>query len=316
MTSAAGAVARADLHVHTRHSRVNRDIPFLRSRDCYSDPLQVYAVAKKRGMDIVTITDYDSIDGCLELLSSRPDANDVLMGEEVSCWFPDTRLEVHLAVYGLTEAIHAELQPLRQNVFELIAFLRSSKTFFAFNHPFHFYRQQVPLEDYLTLMSVVPAVEARNGTMLRSHNEFVSRLWTLLRGASAPVVAGSDAHTIRRVGRTWTEAPGATAELFLQSLRAGQARACGGHGGAAAVAGDAYGVVARYAGSVLGRGPADHFGWHRLACAACVLASPPFQFLPLAIAWKGKLGERRLVDTLSRAMAAAQLTPALASPPT
>ena len=109
---------RADLHVHTHHSTVNRTLPFLRSRDCYSRPFDVYLTAKSRGMDLVAITDHDSIDGALELLEQLPDARDVIVGEEVSCWFPDTSIEVHLGVYGMTEALHRDVQPLRKNVFE------------------------------------------------------------------------------------------------------------------------------------------------------------------------------------------------------
>ena len=36
---------RADLHVHTCYSKSNTDIAFLRSRDCYSRPLDVYRTA-------------------------------------------------------------------------------------------------------------------------------------------------------------------------------------------------------------------------------------------------------------------------------
>ena len=298
------ALSRADLHVHTRHSRVNGNVPFLRSRDCYSDPFDVYALARRRGMDIVTITDHDSIDGCLEIRSRYPDAPDFLMGEEVSCWVPDTDLEVHLGVYGTSERIHADLQPLRRNVFEVMACLRASGTFFAFNHPFHFFRHQIPLADYLQIVAAAPAVEVRNGTMLPRHNALVGDVWTRLRGVAAPIVAGSDAHTLRRVGRTWTEAPGATAAEFLASLRAGAGRAGGAHGWTGTIAGDAYGVVSRYAASVFGYGPRDHAGWHRLLCAACVVASPPAQFLPVVIAMKGKAAERRIVNAVAASLAA------------
>jgi predicted metal-dependent phosphoesterase TrpH len=294
------ARCRADLHVHTRHSRVTGTMRFLRSRDCYSDPFDVYAVAKRRGMDIVTFTDHDSIDGCLEFLSRHPDAADFLVGEEVSCWVPDTDLPVHLGVYGISETIHAGIQPLRGNVFEAMAYLRAHGIFFALNHPFFFFRHQVPLDDYLRLLAAAPAVEARNGTMLRRHNMLVAEMWTRLGGSAAAVTAGSDAHTLRRVGRTWTEAPGRTAAEFLASLRAGAGRAGGGHGWAGTIAGDAYGVVARYAASIFGYGPRDHAGWHRLACAACVIASPPAQFLPAVIAMKGKAAERRVVAAVAR----------------
>ena len=52
---------RADLHVHTCHSRQSGDFRFLRSRDCYSRPEEVYRVAKSRGMDLVAITDHNLI---------------------------------------------------------------------------------------------------------------------------------------------------------------------------------------------------------------------------------------------------------------
>lgn len=276
---------------------------FLRSRDCYSDPFDVYATAKRRGMDVVTFTDHDSIDGCLEFLSRRPDARDFLIGEEVSCRLPGTSLQVHLGVYGTNETIHADLQPLRTDVFDAMDYLRRAGVFFALNHPFFFFRYQIPLSDYLCLVASAPAVEVRNGSMLEVHNALVARLWPRLGRAAGAVTAGSDAHTLRRVGRTWTEAPGTTAAGFLASLRAGVGVAGGEHGWAGTIAGDAYGVVARYAASIFGYGPSDHAGWHRLVCTACVIASPPAQFLPALIAAKGKVEERRVVRAIASACA-------------
>ena len=135
-------IGRADLHVHSRHSDLSGALPFLRSRDCYSSPLDVYLVAKRRGMDVVTITDHDAIDGWRDLMDARPDAEDILPGEEVSCHLPDGNIQVHLGVYGITERLHAEIQPLRRNVFDVIARLNESGTFFALNHLLHFYREQ------------------------------------------------------------------------------------------------------------------------------------------------------------------------------
>jgi len=112
---------RADLHVHTCHSTMSGTLRFLGSRDCYSRPAEVYRVAKARGMDLVAFTDHDSIGGAIELLNDRPDLPDVIVGEEVSCRLPDGGIDVHLAVYGMTEPLHRELQPLRRNVFDVIA---------------------------------------------------------------------------------------------------------------------------------------------------------------------------------------------------
>jgi predicted metal-dependent phosphoesterase TrpH len=279
---------------------------FLKSRDCYSSPEDVYRTAKSRGMDLVALTDHDTIDGCLEFLSAHPDNRDFIMGEEVSCRFPDSDLEVHLGVYGMTEALHRAVQPLRRNVFDVAACLREAGVFFALNHLLFFYRGQVPLEAYLGLLDAVPAIEARNGTMLPAHNDLVAEIaerWTA-GGARPPLamLGGSDAHTLRRIGSTWTEAEGETRDAFLQSLRDGRCTPGGRHGGAASVARDAYAVIGSYVASLAGFGPRDHGAGHRAFCLAFSLVSVPAQFLPLAIVWRSKRREARIVRTASVAV--------------
>ena len=304
---------RADLHVHSCHSKVSGTMPFLGSRDCYSAPADVYRVAKARGMDLVALTDHDSIDGALELLDARPDAPDIIIGEEVSCLWPGVNLPVHIAAYGITESLHRELQTLRRNVFDVTACLRQAEVFFSLNHLLHFYRGQIPFDDYLRLLDEVPAVEARNGTMRAAHNTLVESI-AERRSASSPgsplgMVAGSDAHTLRRVGLTWTTAPGSTRADFMLSLRQGLGRPGGLHGTAATVAGDAYGVIGRYLAALAGRGPRDLAPLRHAACIAFAGVSLPFQFLPLAIAVAGKTRERREVARAMAHLAAAAGAP-------
>ncbi len=172
---------------------------FLESRDCYSSPDDVYRVARARGMDLVTITDHDSIDGCLEFLDRNPDAQDFFIAEEVSCRLPEGDVEVHLGVYGLDERLHRDLQPLRRNVFEVTRCLREAGVFFALNHLLHFYRRQIPLEAYLRLLDEVPALEVRNGTMLPAHNDLVAEL-------AGRVGRGAGARRHRRQRRAHAEA--------------------------------------------------------------------------------------------------------------
>jgi hypothetical protein len=249
-------------------------------------------------MDYVAFTDHDSIDGALELLSARPELDDVIIGEEVSCRLPDTGVNVHFGVYGMTEALHRDVQALRENAFDVAARLRETGTFFALNHLLHFYRGQIPFDSYLRLLAEVPALEARNGTMVPAHNALVERLV-----AASPasrrlgMVAGSDAHTLRRVGTTWTAAPGRNRADFLANVAVGLGRPGGLHGGPGAVAMDAYGVIASFVGSLLGIGPKDHAGWRRVGCLAFAAASLPGQLVaPAVVAARGKSRERREVS--------------------
>ena len=294
MSASSPSVLRADLHVHSCHSLRAGNFRFLKSRDCYSRPEDVYRAAKARGMDLVTITDHDSIDGCLAFLDQHPAATDFFVSEEVSCRLPESGVEVHFGVYGMTEALHAAIQPLRGNAWEVAAALNAAGVFFCLNHLLHFYRGQLPFADYLRLLDVVPALETRNGTMLPSHNGLVAAL-TERSGRRLAAVGGSDAHALRRVGTTWTAAPGADAAGFLASLAAGRSEVGGLHGHAWAVARDAYVVIGSYVASLLGFGPRDHAPLHRAGCLLFAFVSAPAQFLPYAIALAGKRAEQREV---------------------
>ena len=298
---------RADLHVHTWHSGYNHDLPFLKSRDCFADPLAVYRAAKARGMDLVAITDHDSIDGGLELLSRAPDGRDVILGEEVSCWLPvdsaggpGKRVEVHFGTWGMTETAHRELQPLRGNALEVAAYLRAAGIFFAFNHPLHFYQGQLPLERYLELLiDAAPAIETRNGAMLAAHNHLAA---ALARSRGKVVVGGSDAHTLRRVGTTWTAAPGATREEFLANVAAGRGRVGGVHGGTFQLAGDIYGVIWQYWLSLAGLRPHELSVPRRILGASFSLATLPGEFVPLIVAARSKQREARWVASAAAAL--------------
>ena len=88
---------RIDLHVHSRFS--SRPYSwFLRSAhsaECYTEPATVYKTAKLRGMNLVTLSDHDTIDGALELAALGPDT---FISEEVSARFPEDGCIVHTIV--------------------------------------------------------------------------------------------------------------------------------------------------------------------------------------------------------------------------
>ena len=57
--------SRVDMHVHSTASELSK-LGVQRSLhmpECATDPSEVYELAKRRGMDFVTITDHDTIEG-------------------------------------------------------------------------------------------------------------------------------------------------------------------------------------------------------------------------------------------------------------
>jgi predicted metal-dependent phosphoesterase TrpH len=291
---------RADLHVHSVHSGFTASMPLFRSRDCYSGPEAVYRAARARGMDLVALTDHDSIDGCLELLDRHPGATDILMGEEIECRVPGVGARVHLGALGLTERHHRDVQPLRGNVLEAAAFLRSHGVALVLHHPFHFFRGGAAVADYLEpLLALVHAVEVRNGTMAAAHNRLAADI-TAAWNRSHPRArlgrtGGSDAHVLGHVGDAFTEAPGRTREEFLESLMRGESLGAGLHGSVGRLAFEIYGVIGNYWGSLVGLRPGGLTAGQRAQGIVGSLLSLPFQFSPLVVTALQKTGERRRV---------------------
>ena len=69
-------MAKADLHLHTRFS------------DGLNNPRDLVQAAQKAGLDIIAITDHDTLEGALraqEYSRNRPDLKvEVVVGEEIS----------------------------------------------------------------------------------------------------------------------------------------------------------------------------------------------------------------------------------------
>lgn len=305
MISDGEPMLRADLHVHSWHSGPAGHLQFLHARDCYSQPQAVYVTAKARGMDIVTITDHDSIAGCVDFLSRNPDAQDFFISEEVECVYPGTDLKIHIGAYDINEAIHAEVGRLRANAIEAAAYLRLKSVFFTLNHPFFFYRDQVPIAEYLTFaIEAFPGFEVRNGTMLEAHNRLVDEIVAdaVRSGRPLTAVGGSDSHSLAGIGSTYTETPGSTRDDFLANLRAGRARSGGRHGGVGRGAAEIYRVVGRYWGTLVGIGRTD-LSWRRRALGLAFSAvTLPFEFSPLVVAAVQKRDEATRIDSARMAL--------------
>ncbi len=222
-----GANARIDLHCHSTFSDERlRWLPGLVYHPL-CEPEEVYDLAKARGMDFVTLTDHDTIDGCLAFVDRRGPRRDFIFGEEVSARFPEDGTVVHLNVYDHDEAQHREIQRLRRNIYDLIDYLRRLEKLYVLNHMTWTAQHRVltpwQIEAMLVLFDVF---EGLNGTRSYAHNAFT---WHATRERGKTLVAGSDSHT-NRVGTTYTLSAGATKAELLASIRAGQAACCGGFG--------------------------------------------------------------------------------------
>jgi len=229
---------RCDLHVHTVHSGA-ADLLVLNhvSRECYSQPGEVYDAAKRRGMDLVTITDHDTIAGALELAGR----DDFFVGEEVSCELEGGRV-LHLGVWDISEPQHAAIAARRREPERLFAYLAEQRIPAAVNHLFSPLTGPRRAEDFHLALGAVGLVEAQNGMMPPASNEF-ARLAG--RAAGLAPIGGSDAHTVARVAHAFTTVPRARDRReFLDGLRAGFTVPAGGAGSYARLTADVLRVFA------------------------------------------------------------------------
>jgi predicted metal-dependent phosphoesterase TrpH len=284
---------KLDLHVHTHHSGNTTIYPLnLIMKESYNSPAGVHRRAKARGMDLVTITDHDRIDGALTI-ADRPD---VIIGCEVTGCFPNDGVRVHLGVLGITERQHCEIQRLRVNVAELLPYLKQERIFTTINHVASRINGEITAPHIASLMPWVDAIEVINGSRLPSQNLTAECLADACRKIG---VAGSDSHTGRGIGRTWVEAPAARdRDGFLRELHAGRVRVGGRHGNFFTMASDMLRLASGFyvdRATRLAQSPLD---WR---CHAFVLAGVlglPLVAIPLA----GALGHFILEQRFNRAL--------------
>ncbi len=241
---------KVDLHLHSRFSARSADWLFRRFDfpDSYSEPRALHATLRARGMDLVTITDHNTLDGCLAIA----DLPGVFLSEEVTTAFPDDRCKVNVLVWNLNEVQHRDIASLRDNVFDLQGYLTAQNLPHAVAHPFHRLNDKLDTAHIEKLILLFRAFEGLNGLRNDLLNVTLRHLLAGLtpekidamaaRHGLAPthpepwkkiLTAGSDDKGGMSAGNTYTETPtGRTAEDFFAHVHAGHTTLAGPGGSA------------------------------------------------------------------------------------
>jgi predicted metal-dependent phosphoesterase TrpH len=249
MSVTGNPLRKADLHVHTIFSSFQH-LAYLGACDSYNDPLRVYERCRESGCDYVAITDHDTIDGALDLLSRRPDLEPtVIIGEEVTTRFADTGQWAHVNVLGVDEAIHEDLRRARADIRELVSYLRSRNLVHFLNHPLQSYRMQKPPMQFVDdVVELFTHLEVGNGALPPDQNRAAEAILEHGRrmGLARFGVGGSDAHVMRQIGSFITLAPGDDKRAWLASVAEGRSAVAGREGGLGQLVGTAYEIVGTY----------------------------------------------------------------------
>src|SRR6266566_4391395 len=257
-------MSRCDLHIHSKFSARSEDWLFRRFDfpDSCTEPVDLYAQLRERGMDFVTITDHDCIDGCLAI-ANKPQA---FISEQVTAYFPQDPCKIHVLVWGITPAQHQDISVFRSNVFELQKYLAENRIAHAIAHPLYSVNGKLTAAHLERLILLFKHFEGINGL----RDSLLSDLATKLLGSLTPekidmfanrhnlapthadpwikiFTGGSDDHGGQFIASAYTETPPAhSAEKFLATIRSGACTARGGGGTPLAISHSFYNTVACY----------------------------------------------------------------------
>ncbi|HPA17528.1 MAG TPA: glycosyltransferase [Verrucomicrobiae bacterium] len=256
-------MSRCDLHVLSRYSK--RPPEWILRRlgvpESYTSPDDIYRRARASGMDFVTITDRDSIQGALSI-ADRPGA---FVSAKVTTMFPDGARAMIL-VWGLDEGQFREIEDARRDIFALRQYLHDRGLAHGVAHPLHGEDGRLSIEHFEKLLLLFEVFEACNG--LRSPlADAVLRL--CVRSLTPEAMARlADRHGIDPIGETpwrkslfggsedrgglfiaraYTEAPPAEDfRGFLSHVMAGRAAQAGEGGAPQVMASGVYSTFYHY----------------------------------------------------------------------
>ena len=256
--------SRSDLHVHSRFS--DRPSEWLLRRigsaECYTKPQEVYDRAKAAGMDFITISDHNCIEGALEI-AHHPDT---FISCEVTTYFPDDNAKFHLLVTGISEAQFVEIDRLRVDICELRDYLVTEDIVHSLAHPLFRVNSKVSVEHIEKVILLFKRFEGINGTrdpraadlvraVFRNLNEKMIHEMADKHGI-APAgpepwkkhfTGGSDDHGGLYIASAYTETPRVqTVDDYLDKLRQYEHDMGGSSGSSLALSHSFYQIARQY----------------------------------------------------------------------
>jgi glycosyltransferase involved in cell wall biosynthesis len=255
-------MSKCDLHVHSRYSARSEEWLFRRLDfpDSCSEPEQLHAQLFAGGMDYVTLTDHDTIEGCLRIA----DLADTFISEQVTTYFPQDPCKIHLLVWGISEAQHNEIVAVRDNIFDLQTYLQNEAVTHAVAHPLYSINGKLEATHLERLILLFKHFEGVNGLRDALLSDLVETVLDNLtpekidlfanRHNLAPthpepwkktLVGGSDDHGGKFLASAYTETPPSDSPAeFLRHIRQGACTACGKGGTPLALSHGFYNTVA------------------------------------------------------------------------
>jgi hypothetical protein len=241
-------MSKADLHCHSIYSEHPSDwfLQRLGAKESYTDPITIYYAAQDAGMDFITITDHNKMDGVLLLKDKFP--GKIITGVESTTYFPEDNCKIHILIYGLDEIQFEVINHLRKDIYELRDYLKQENLAHSVAHASYSVNGKLTQTHLEKLVLLFDHFEVINGGRNKQNNfnwdsllhqltpDIIQKLYNLhhiepisdtpwMKGYTG----GSDDHGALFIGNTWTHANASTGEDFLNMIKEKNSFACGRH---------------------------------------------------------------------------------------
>jgi predicted metal-dependent phosphoesterase TrpH len=197
-------VIRADCHNHSYYSP-----------DSILPPKTMLWRARRRGLDVIAVTDHDTVRGGLvarELATKRFPEVRVIVGEEVRT------ADGEVLGLFLSQDVPRDLSAI-----ETIERIHAQGGVAGAPHPFDTHRSGLRAEGLALVDGKLDFIEGLNARMVNGeHNDQAQEF---AKAHNMPTSAASDAHSPREIARCYVDMPDfETQAQFLESLRSGTLR--------------------------------------------------------------------------------------------
>ena len=239
-------MAKADLHLHSKYSDYPSTwiLKAYNSPESFTETETIYQQAKSRGMDFVTITDHDDIRGSLELVKNHP--LDTFVSCEVTSYFPEDNVKVHILVYGITQEQFSMIMKIRRDLYKLRNYIARNNIAYSVAHATYDQDGKLSFDHIEKLVLLFDVFEIINGGASERANSLLKSYLSALTDHTldelqakhkiTPIskepwiksfTGGSDDHSGILIGTAYTESAAQTVEEFLSSLRHKKTQAFG-----------------------------------------------------------------------------------------
>jgi hypothetical protein len=195
-------LGKADLHVHTRYSGLTR-VYFLRFPDSISHPSEIVKMAERRQLDVLCVTDHNSIRGAMEARKSATSV-EIVAGSEIATLDGDL-LGIFLTE-DITKGLPAE---------ETIDKIHEQGGLAVAPHPFSSHADSLGLK---IAELKLDGVELFNAAHRDGYTNDAAQI--IAKNLNVAFVGGSDAHSVEMVGNAYTQFDGTSAEDLRKAILA------------------------------------------------------------------------------------------------